>query len=256
MEGMSEVDACAIAARVAAVRAQIFEAAERLGRDPATVTLVAVSKTQPAAVIRAAFAAGVRVFGENYVQEAVAKQEQLTDLPVEWHFIGPIQRNKTRAIAAAFDWVHSLDRLEVAKRFAEQRDPKRGPLNVMVQVNVSGEASKAGVAPEEVVALVKAVARLPRLQVVGLMTIPEPSADPPLLSRRFRTVRELRDTLQREGLPVWALSMGMSSDWPVALAEGATHLRIGSALFGPRPPKTSRREGGEDASGKGAKACG
>ncbi|WP_217125872.1 YggS family pyridoxal phosphate-dependent enzyme [Hydrogenophilus thiooxidans] len=253
---MSEDAAAAIAARVAAVRAQIAEAAARLGRDPATVTLVAVSKTQPAAAIRAAFAAGLRVFGENYVQEAVAKQAELADLPIEWHFIGPIQRNKTRAIAAAFDWVHSLDRLEVAQRFAEQRDPARGPLNVMVQVNVSGEASKAGVAPEAVVALAKAIAHLPQLNLVGLMTIPEPSADPELLARRFRTVRELRDTLQREGLPVWALSMGMSSDWSVALAEGATHLRIGSALFGPRPRKTPRPKGGGDASGEGAKTCG
>jgi len=231
------VERDAIAAHVAALTAQIAEVATQLGRDPRTITLIAVSKTQPPEAIAAAVAAGVTAVGENYVQEALAKQAALAGLPVAWHFIGPIQRNKTRAIASAFDWVHSVDRLEVAQRLSEQRPAERGPLAVFLQVNVSGEASKSGVAPEALLPLAKAVAALPRLQLVGLMTIPEPTTDEALLSRRFQTLRQLRDAVVEEGIPAKALSMGMSSDWPLALAEGATHLRIGTALFGPRAPR-------------------
>ncbi len=224
-----------IAAQVAALTAKIAEVATQLGRDPRTITLIAVSKTQPPEAIAAAVAAGITAVGENYVQEALAKQAALAGFPLAWHFIGPIQRNKTRAIASAFDWVHSVDRLEVARRLSEQRPAERGPLAVFLQVNVSGEASKAGVPPEALLPLAKAVAVLPRLQLVGLMTIPEPTADQALLARRFQTLRQLRDAVLQEGIPAEALSMGMSSDWPLALAEGATHLRIGTALFGPRP---------------------
>lgn len=240
-KGMAEREAGEWATRWQRLTAEIAAEATRLGRDPESVTLLAVSKTQPPEAVRALYAAGARRFAENYVQEAVAKQAALADLPLEWHFIGPIQRNKTRVIAAAFDWVHSLDRIEVARRLAEQRDPGRGPLRVFLQVNTSGEASKSGVAPEAMVSLAEAVAALPQLALVGLMTIPEPSPDSAVVRSRFRLLRELSETLQRAGFPVSALSMGMSGDWRLALAEGATHLRIGSALFGPRPPKSDGR---------------
>lgn len=193
--------------------------------------LLAVSKTKPAEAVREAHAAGLRDFGENYLQEALAKQAALADLDLTWHFIGPIQSNKTRAIAEHFDWVHSVDRLKVAERLAEQRPADLGPLNICLQVNISGEASKAGCAPADVPALAKAVAALPGLRLRGLMAIPQPSADPAEQNAVFAQVRALNEAL---GLGLDTLSMGMSEDLEAAIAQGATWVRIGTALFGAR----------------------
>ncbi|WP_142804758.1 YggS family pyridoxal phosphate-dependent enzyme [Tepidiphilus sp. J10] len=220
--------------RLDALRARVAEAEVRAGRPPGSVTIVAVSKTQPPQAVRAAFACGQRVFGENYVQEGVAKVEALADLPLEWHFIGPIQSNKTRAIAEHFAWVHSLDRLKVAERLAAQRPAALGPLQVLLQVNVSGEASKSGVAPAEVPALAQAVASLPGLRLRGLMCIPEPTSDEAVLRARFRTLRCCLEDLRARGLELDVLSMGMSGDFPLAIEEGATHVRLGTAIFGER----------------------
>ncbi len=200
-------------------------------RDPASVGLLAVSKTQPAAAIRDAFAAGLRDFGENYLQEALDKQAELDDLPLTWHFIGPIQSNKTKAIAEHFDWVHSVDRLKIAQRLSDQRPATLPPLNVCLQVNVSGEASKSGCAPQEVQQLARAITALPRLRLRGLMCIPAPSEDPAEQRAAFARLRQLRDEL---ALDLDTLSMGMSQDLEAAIAEGATWVRIGTALFGAR----------------------
>ena len=204
-----------------------------------SVCLLAVSKTQSAAVLREAHAAGLEAFGENYVQEALEKQDSLRDLKLEWHFIGPLQSNKSRAVAESFAWVHSVDRLKLAQRLAEQRPPGMAPLQMCLQVNVSGEESKAGVAPAEVPALAQAIHALPGLRLRGLMCIPEPSEDPSLLRTRFQLLHSLRADLQRSGLPLDTLSMGMSSDYRLAVAEGATIVRIGSALFGARPARST-----------------
>lgn len=205
------------------------------GRDAADVTLVAVSKTQPADALRVLAQAGQVAFGENYLQEALTKQAALADLPLQWHFIGPIQSNKTRDIAARFDWVHSVERLKIAQRLNDQRPAEAPPLSVCVQVNVSREASKSGCAPGELAALAAAIAELPRLRLRGLMAIPAPitqSADP---AQPYRLLREAFDALRALGLPVDTLSMGMSDDFELAITHGATHVRVGSALFGPRP---------------------
>lgn len=223
-----------IPANLQAVKARIRAAAEAAGRDPAEVRLLAVSKTWPAEAVEAAAAAGQRAFGENYVQEGCTKAEALRALGLEWHFIGPLQSNKTRPVAAAFDWVHSIDRLKVAERLSAQRDPHLPPLNVCVQVNVSGEASKSGADPEAAVALAHAVAALPRLALRGLMCIPEPSENVILLRARFAGLRALRDRLNAEGLKLDTLSMGMSDDLEAAIAEGATLVRVGTAIFGSR----------------------
>ncbi len=204
------------------------------GRPESAVQLVAVSKTHPAQAVRAAADAGQRDFGENYVQEALTKIEVMADLPLVWHFIGPIQSNKTRAIAQAFHWVHSLDREKIAKRLSEARPAHLPPLKVCIEVNVSGEASKSGVAPEAVAPLARQVGALPRLELRGLMTIPEPTPDAQLQRRRFRALRELKDELVRGGLALDTLSMGMSADLEAAIAEGATMVRIGTAIFGER----------------------
>ena len=196
--------------------------------------LIAVSKTHPAEMVRAAAAAGQRNFGENYVQEALAKIAALSDLPLAWHFIGPIQSNKTRAIAEAFHWVHSVDREKIAVRLSEARPAHLPPLNVCIEVNVSGEASKSGVAPEALAALAKRVSLLPRLSLRGLMAIPEPTPDAELQRRCFRALRELKDALVGEGLALDTLSMGMSADLETAIAEGATMVRVGTAIFGER----------------------
>lgn len=201
--------------------------------------LVAVSKTQPPERVREAYAAGLQAFGENYLNEALAKQTALADLPIEWHFIGPLQSNKTRPVAEHFAWVHSVDRLKLAERLSAQRPQDQPPLQVCIQVNVSGEASKSGVAPSELPALAHAVAALPRLQLRGLMGIPEATDDESLLRSRFARLRGLRDHLQAQGLALDTLSMGMSGDYALALAEGATLVRIGSRLFGARTPKTA-----------------
>ncbi|MAY26026.1 MAG: YggS family pyridoxal phosphate-dependent enzyme [Polycyclovorans sp.] len=205
------------------------------GRDAADVTLVAVSKTQPADALRVLAQAGQVAFGENYLQEALTKQAALADLPLQWHFIGPIQSNKTRDIAARFDWVHSVERLKIAQRLNDQRPAEAPPLSVCVQVNVSREASKSGCAPGELAALAAAIAELPRLRLRGLMAIPAPiaqSADP---AQPYRLLREAFEALRALGLPVDTLSMGMSDDFELAITHGATHVRVGSALFGPRP---------------------
>lgn len=223
-----------IGERLLAVRARIEAAARVAGRDPAAVSLLAVSKTWPAAAVRAAAAAGQRAFGENYVQEGVEKIEALRDLALEWHFIGPLQSNKTRPVANAFDWVHGIDRVKIAERLSAQRDVHLPALNVCIQVNVSGEDSKSGVAPDEVAALAQAVAALPRLRLRGLMCIPEPTEDMALLRARFALLRRLRDELAGAGLELDTLSMGMSHDIEPAIAEGATIVRVGTAIFGER----------------------
>ena len=224
-----------IAARLDAVRARIDDAARRAGRNPADVKLLAVSKTWPAEAVREAAAAGQRAFGENYVQEGVDKAEALRALCLEWHFIGPLQSNKTRPVANAFDWVHGIDRLKIAERLSAQRDVHLPPLNVCIQVNVSGEDSKSGVAPAAAGALAHAVAALPRLRLRGLMCIPEPSTDEAVLRARFAVLRGLRDELSAAGLVLDTLSMGMSHDLEPAIAEGASIVRVGTAIFGERP---------------------
>jgi pyridoxal phosphate enzyme (YggS family) len=221
--------------RLQAVKSRIAAACAAAGRDPRDIVLVAVGKTFPAESLRAAHAAGQRDFGENQVQEALAKIERLRDLGLVWHFIGPVQSNKTRAVAEHFDWVHSVDRLKIAERLSVQRPAALAPLQVCVQINVSGEASKSGVPPVEAPALAHAVARLPGLRLRGLMTIPEPTTDSALARRRFETVRDLEAQLARDGLPLDTLSMGMSDDLEAAIAAGATMVRVGSAIFGPRP---------------------
>ncbi|HOB46952.1 MAG TPA: YggS family pyridoxal phosphate-dependent enzyme [Zoogloea sp.] len=213
---------------------RIARAAVAAGRDPAGVRLLAVSKTWPAESVREAAAAGQRAFGENYVQEGVAKVEALADLGLEWHFIGPLQSNKTRLVANRFAWVHSIDRLKIAERLAEQRDVHLPPLDVCIQVNVSGEASKSGVAPADLPELARAVASLPRLRLRGLMAIPEPTPDVALQRARFASLRMLRDELNAAGLGLDTLSMGMSDDLEAAIAEGSTMVRVGTAIFGAR----------------------
>ncbi|MGB8973190.1 MAG: YggS family pyridoxal phosphate-dependent enzyme [Pseudomonas capeferrum] len=220
-----------IADNLSALAARIASAAQAAGRDPASIQLLAVSKTKPASAIREIHAAGVRNVGENYLQEALTKQQALVDLPLIWHFIGPIQSNKTKAIAEHFDWVHSVDRLKIAQRLSEQRPAALGPLNICLQVNVSGEDSKSGCAPADLPALAKAVASLPNLRLRGLMAIPEPSDERAVQEAAFATLRELQQGL---GLGLDTLSMGMSHDLEAAIAQGATWVRIGTALFGAR----------------------
>ncbi|BAL26132.1 hypothetical protein AZKH_3848 [Azoarcus sp. KH32C] len=223
-----------ISANLQDVRTRIANAAAAAGRSPGEIALLAVSKTWPAGCVAQAAAAGQRLFGENYVQEGVAKIGELRSLGLEWHFIGPLQSNKTRPVAESFDWVHSIDRLKLAQRLSEQRDASLPPLNVCIQVNVSGEASKSGVAPGEARVLAREVAALPRIRLRGLMCIPEPTDDERLLRSRFATLRGLRDELNAEGLALDTLSMGMSHDLEAAIAEGATMLRVGTAIFGAR----------------------
>lgn len=222
-----------IAMNIAKVAMRIREAAQAAGRESRSVGLLAVSKTQPATAIRQAHAAGQRDFGENYLQEALDKQAQLADLPLTWHFIGPIQSNKTRPIAEHFDWVHSVDRLKIAERLSDQRPAGAAPLNVCLQVNVSDEHSKSGCAPAEVADLARAIATLPNLRLRGLMAIPAPSDDPAQQRAAFARLRSLYDGLAAE-LNLDTLSMGMSQDLEAAIAEGATWVRIGTALFGAR----------------------
>ena len=213
---------------------RIAGAAEAAGRDAAEVRLLAVSKTWPADSVREAAAAGQCAFGENYVQEGAEKVDALAGLGLEWHFIGPLQSNKTRLVANRFVWVHSIDRLKIAERLSAQRDAHLPPLEVCIQVNVSGEASKSGVAPGELPELAHAVAGLPRLRLRGLMAIPEPTSDVALQRARFATLRQLRDQLNADGLALDTLSMGMSDDLEAAIAEGSTMVRVGTAIFGSR----------------------
>jgi pyridoxal phosphate enzyme (YggS family) len=221
--------------RLQAVKFRIQEAARACGRDPREIVLVAVSKTFPPDVMRAAYAAGQRDFGESYAQEAIAKMEALADLDLRWHFIGPLQSNKTRPVAERFDWVHSVDRSKVAERLSAQRPEGLPPLQVCVQVNVSGEATKSGVMPGEAKALAHEVAALPRLALRGLMTLPEPTEDTAVQRRRFAALAALLAELRDEGLAVDTLSMGMSDDLESAIACGSTLARVGTAIFGARP---------------------
>ena len=230
-----------IPANLQAVRGRIAAACAACGRDPREVSLLAVSKTWPAACLREAAAAGQQAFGESYVQEAVAKMDVLADLPLEWHFIGPLQSNKTRLVAERFAWVHSVERLKIAERLSAQRPAQLAPLQVCVQVNVSGETSKGGCAPSEAGELANAVARLPGLRLRGLMAIPEPTGDLRLLRSRFALLRGLREEVVRDGLALDVLSMGMSHDLEIAIAEGATVVRIGTAIFGERAPGAGAR---------------
>ena len=220
-----------IADNIAQVSSRIRAAALAARRDEHSVQLLAVSKTKPAEALREAYAAGLRDFGENYLQEALGKQLELADLPLIWHFIGPIQSNKTRAIAEHFAWVHSVDRLKIAQRLSEQRPADLPPLNICIQVNVSGEASKSGCTPADLPALAKAISELPRLTLRGLMAIPEPTDERAEQDAAFAAVQSLQASLN---LPLDTLSMGMSHDLESAIAQGATWVRIGTALFGAR----------------------
>jgi pyridoxal phosphate enzyme (YggS family) len=228
-----------IASNLQEVKQRIAAACAAAARDVNTVTLLAVSKTFSAGAVREAQAAGAHAFGENYVQEALAKIEALADLRtcLQWHLIGPLQSNKTRPVAAAFDWVHTVDRLKIAERLAEQRPAGLPPLNLCLQVNISGEASKSGVAPAELPTLAAAVAALPqeRVRLRGLMSIPQPAPDAPSQRHQHHTLRRLFDQLREAGHALDTLSMGMSADLEAAIAEGATLVRVGSAIFGTRP---------------------
>lgn len=229
-----------IASRLQDVLARIDVASGASGRD--RVRLLAVSKGQPAAAIRAAFAAGQRAFAENYVQEALAKMDELRDLAIEWHFIGPIQSNKTKPIAERFAWVHSIERFNVAERLSKARPDHLPALDVCLQTNISGEASKSGVAPGELAMLAKEVAALPRLRLRGLMTIPAPAKGVEAQHEPFRRLAALLRDLNRAGASLDTLSMGMSDDFAAAIAEGATIVRVGTAIFGKRRKKLERRE--------------
>lgn len=221
--------------RLRTVQARIACAAATVGRDPATVRLLAVSKTFNASAVRVLATCGQREFGENYLQEALAKQAALNDLSLVWHFIGPIQSNKTRAIAENFSWVHSVDRLKIAERLSAQRPLGLPPLQVCIEVNVSGETSKGGVALAELPALAQSIVSLPGLQLRGLMAIPAPATLTETQRFAFRQVRDACDALSARGFALDTLSMGMSADLEAAVAEGATIVRIGTALFGSRP---------------------
>jgi PLP dependent protein len=223
-----------ITANLQAVRQRIEYAVHAAGRPAQSVRLVAVSKTFASEAVREAARAGQRDFGENYVTEGVEKILELRALGLAWHYIGPIQSNKTRLIAEHFDWVHSVDREKIAARLAQARGAEQAELQVCIEVNVSGESSKSGVAPEEVASLARRVAGFPRLKLRGLMAIPEPTSDERLRRTRFAQLRALHDELNREGLALDTLSMGMSADLEAAIAEGATMVRVGTAIFGER----------------------
>jgi len=223
-----------ITANLQAVRQRIAAAARAAGRPAESVLLVAVSKTFASAVVREGAQAGLRDFGENYVTEGVEKIRELRALGLSWHYIGPIQSNKTRLIAEHFDWVHSIDREKIAVRLSQARGPERADLQVCIQVNVSGESSKSGAAPGEIASLARTVAGLPGLKLRGLMAIPEATSDERLQRERFARLRGLRDELNLAGFALDTLSMGMSADLEAAIAEGATMVRVGTAIFGER----------------------
>lgn len=223
-----------LAARLGAVRDRLARAARAAGRDPADILLLAVSKGQPVERIREAAALGLHSFGENYVAEAVTKIQQLAALDLDWHFIGRLQANKTRPVATHFAWVHGIDRAQIARRLSDQRGHFAPPLNVCLQVNVLGEASKGGVPPEELPELIDAVKELPRLRLRGLMCMLPHDAPEALQREGFARLRQLRDEAIGRGIALDTLSMGMSDDLEAAVAEGSTLLRIGTALFGAR----------------------
>jgi pyridoxal phosphate enzyme (YggS family) len=223
-----------IAQSLEEIRNRVTVLERRYGRGPGEVSVLAVSKTKPPEAVRAAAEVGQRDFGENHLQDALTKLDSLEDLDLVWHFIGPVQSNKTRVIAARFDWVHSIDRAKIARRLNEQRPGGLPPLNVCLQVNVSGEASKSGVGPDEVEGLARAVSELPRLRLRGLMTLPRPCEDLEEQRRPFATLRGIGESLNAGGLALDTLSMGMTNDMEAAIAEGATIVRIGTAIFGAR----------------------
>jgi len=230
--------------RLQAVQADIKKAVtkrdtEHIVNQTGEVTLLAVSKAQTAEKLREAYEAGQTKFGENYLQEALNKQAELADLNIEWHFIGPTQSNKTQLIAQHFTWVHGVDRLKIAQRLSDARPADLPPLQICLQVNISGETSKSGVTPNELLDLVRTVCALPKLTLRGLMTIPEPTDDEALQHQQFKQMRDLLNDLNKQGFALNTLSMGMSSDYKVAIEEGATIIRVGSAIFGARPAKVS-----------------
>jgi len=232
-----------IADNLGSVTRRIQKATLAAGRTPQSVSLLAVSKTRTPEELRQAYAAGQRAFGENYLQEALDKMDALTDLPdIEWHFIGPIQSNKTRQIAARFDWVHSVDRFRIARRLSEQRPSTQPPLNICLQVNINDEATKSGCHLEELPELAASVARLPHLRLRGLMAIPDPNQPEAGLRASFhRLAQALQDLRQQlpDTVPLDTLSMGMSGDLELAIAEGATWVRVGTAIFGERPRRST-----------------
>ena len=231
------------------VRQRIEDAARAAGGAPGSVRLLAVSKTFPADAVRCVHGLGQRAFGENYVQEAVEKRARLADLPgLEWHLIGPLQANKARVAATTFDWVETIDRPRIAERLSAARPAAGPPLDVLVQVNVSGEATKSGVDPAAALELARYVARLPNLRLRGIMGIPAPTDDAERLRAQFRALRRCFDACRDAGLAVDTLSMGMSADLELAVAEGATEVRVGTAIFGERGAKTGA--GGEPGEGK------
>ena len=224
--------------QLAKVTARIHQAAKAAGRNPQTVQLIAVSKTQAAPAVADAYAWGQRAFGENYLQEALDKQVQLAALAdIEWHFIGPIQSNKTRPIAAHFSWVHSLDRLKIAQRLSEQRPDGLPALNICVQVNIDDETTKSGASLTELPALVAAISQLPRLRLRGLMALPAATNNPEQQRAAFAKLRDALDHLNARGFQLDCLSMGMSGDMEAAIAEGATFVRVGTDIFGARAPR-------------------
>jgi len=223
-----------LAVHVNHVRSRIHRAAVAVGRDPASITLVAVSKGKPAESLRSAATLGVTDFGESYVQEAVPKWDELQGLPLQWHFIGGLQSNKTRIIAERFQWVHSIDRLSIARRLSDQRPFHAAPLNLCIQVALIPEATKGGVEPVAVAALVEQIATLPRVRLRGLMCVPPPQPDAAAERAVFAALRKLLEGLNAAGHDMDTLSMGMSGDFEAAIAEGATHVRVGTALFGNR----------------------
>jgi len=225
-----------LAVHVNQIRSRLGQAATAAGRDPSSIVLIGVSKTKSADLVREAATAGVTNFGENYLQEALAKMDALTDLALDWHFIGRLQSNKTRAVAERFQWVHSIDRQSVAKRLSEQRPFHAPPLNLCIQVALIPEATKGGVAVADLKDLAAGIADLPRVRLRGLMCVPPPQADVAAERRVFCRLRELQQELNSDGYDLDSLSMGMSDDFESAIAEGATHVRIGTALFGSRDP--------------------
>ncbi len=223
-----------IATRLQTVKSRIAEAARNAKRQPEDILLLAASKTNPPEKLREAWEAGQTVFGENYLQEGLIKIRALADLPIEWHFIGPIQSNKTKPIAENFSWVHSVDREKIAVRLSSARPESLPPLQVCVQVNVSGEVTKSGIAPEQAAELAAFVNQLPHLKLRGLMAVPELTSATALQREQFQMMRKIFDELKKDGFDIDTLSMGMSEDMDLAIAEGATIVRVGTAIFGPR----------------------
>lgn len=225
-----------IAENLTLIRTNIIQSINARTGGHQEVMLLAVSKAQTSDLLREAYAAGQTCFGENYLQEAINKQAELKDLEIEWHFIGPIQSNKTQSIAQHFEWVHGVDRLKIAQRLNDAR-ARQSPLKICLQVNISGEESKSGVNPEELISLAQEVTKLPHIKLRGLMAIPEPTEDPTIQRTQFIKMRTLLEQLNQLGHQLDTLSMGMSNDYMVAIEEGATIVRVGSAIFGARPPK-------------------